>query len=720
MKEVKIPFINVDGSESYLEYPLDTKSILIKTPNLKSIDLTNISQLVKGNIIQMNGMDVEVLDLSPLSRMTTLKNCDINFGAVESLTLFDSQSLEEFHICIREIDTIDLAPLSSSPEITNIILEFPKLSSIDLQPLAFLPSLKTLELNLDGLKVIDLSPLANSHSLESIIIRSENLKKIDLTPLAALPSLQKLELSFYSLSTLDLAGISHSSIEYLRISSFGKVVLDLRPLSESKIKTLDLEYVHSQNILLPKSETIEVVSFDYCRGIKRIDSSSFGPIPALRTFRIIECLNLIEIHLPSVISQPNLEEIEIVEVDKLETLSLFPLKNSQSLKKLVLKLAQLRNIDLSPLESTTIQDIKLNLGNLEALDFSPLSKIVSLTKLHISGKKIQELDLSPLSGSNLTELQLENLDSLRTLDLAPLADTKLKHLTIHKVRENMDIDLMPLAYCDDLELFHLDSFRHDASDISFLIGCHKLNDLKFNTYGYVVTLFSKEACNRVNPSLQRWIHYYDVPNYYWNIEQIRTLYSFLMDHQEHKWKFLHLINCLKDTLGLEGLGFVIAGERELGEALELSSDSKRKEYILSIYKDQIERGGSSIGLDIEGSSNKYPEITVLVPEILERRKQETENIILYINKDERVEITELFMTAYGFDICKSLQVELDCSVEEFSQIHQAFQNIGVTLKLKKEESTKSHSIVSPVFREYILRLIETSKKSDQLQKWWLR
>jgi tetratricopeptide (TPR) repeat protein len=71
--------------------------------------------------------------------------------------------------------------------------------------------------------------------------------------------------------------------------------------------------------------------------------------------------------------------------------------------------------------------------------------------------------------------------------------------------------------------------------------------------------------------------------------------------------------------------------------------------------------------------------SVLIPIIAEARKRELQSIVVH-EKNGRYDLTQLWKTGYGFEICSSLMAPLEADKELFKKIEKSVSDLGIRIK----------------------------------------
>jgi Leucine-rich repeat (LRR) protein len=409
-------------------------------------------------------------------------------------------------------------------------------------------------------------------------------------------------------------------------------------------------------------------------------------------------LNIASINLEPLPSFPDLRRINLSH-NAIDELDLRPLASCSELESLYLHSNALESVDLEPIASCSqLKALRLHSNELKEIDLGALASCTQLTELNLRHNELKQIDLSPLeSCKNLEYLNLRS-NTLKQIQLYPLAHcSKLKELNLYG-NELETIDLIGLASCPELYYLNLHSNKLREVDFTPLVKCHELGELYVTSEnpGHVATtMLSKSAFREVNAQALEFVRHYDVflPIRHYNAIQ---LYANLLDEfEDSQWKHLHLARWLPETIGLKGLGFLDVSFPELKSILNEENRSRMRKRLIDAFSQQIDDGGPTIGCDVDSiAASDNPELVSRLPQILEIRKQEMENTFVQAKSHEdTVNLRQLWLTSYAFDILTALDFGLECSILEFQQIVNAFQKVDVTIR------TTDNELLSNVVRE---------------------
>jgi len=110
---------------------------------------------------------------------------------------------------------------------------------------------------------------------------------------------------------------------------------------------------------------------------------------------------------------------------------------------------------------------------------------------------------------------------------------------------------------------------------------------------------------------------------------------------------------------------------------------------------------SSLFVDIDYIRDT--EYVVHIPEILEHRASEVRNTWVNETKSGKVDMRHLWLTAYGFEILRSLKMGLIVTKTQFRRVKEVFNSLGFTIKIR-DDGKYPDSNMSKELQEFIWRL----------------
>ncbi len=188
----------------------------------------------------------------------------------------------------------------------------------------------------------------------------------------------------------------------------------------------------------------------------------------------------------------------------------------------------------------------------------------------------------------------------------------------------------------------------------------------------------------------------------------------VFEGSESNWLHIYILQNLLSTLGLEWVGLLDTDPLDLMRRIWTVSSSSDKEQqirhiVFDVLDSQIERGGTTIGLNIE-KMVKYETLAKHKDRVHELRKGEIEQLqpILMspVHTDYGYDIFEinlepLWYTAYGYNVLNELELGKNCDGEDFIDIQDAFTNLGITLETNTDAQKTYQSGISKTMKEYI-------------------
>jgi len=394
---------------------------------------------------------------------------------------------------------------------------------------------------------------------------------------------------------------------------------------------------------------------------KRITSIDFAPLTACSR---LQSLYLFDNQLQSIdlAACSNLQSLYLYE-NQLQSIDLSPLSSLTSLQTLDLSSNKIQQLDLAPLAScSSLQLLDLGFSQLQSIDLSPLSVCANLQKLSLGSNQLQTIDLAPLS--SCTSLQSLSLGGniFQTINLAPLAScSSLQSLSLG-FNQLQSIDLSPLATCSSLQELWLIKNQLESIDATSLFSDPSI---KHDSQCTVHSWLKRKDASYTRPS----------STYPW---------PFLSQVVKQYKKDRRVQQDVLSALGLENYGFIDHDLRKLlrslrpdtpiAEACELVKQGLVKKIVAA-----ADKGGITTGLKLEELLTQQSEIAKRAQSIIELRDAEIQQIRVGVRNDE-VDLQELWLTAYGYEILSALDMRLTTDLEGLEQIKSAYAKLGFELK----------------------------------------
>jgi len=595
-----------------------------------------------------------------------------------------------------------------SSKVRTIDLYDESIKTIDLSPLSSFKDLRKLNLGYNDLERVDLSALSSCTRLEEFYLSSRNLKDVDISPLATCARLKKIYLSLdyhfpnkvdlsalrscTELESLELAGIGGEGIEDpLNLPAISSLTnLRYFGIFESQINAIDIS---------PLSSSVQLEElFIYGTQLEQIDLTSLSACKRLKVLNL--GLNkLVELDLSEIESCSKLEDLclgtgEMADEppgNYLKSLDLSPLVNCKGLKNLELDGNQLEELDLRPLSHCVdLEYLYLQHNKLKRLDLEPLAECKNLKSLILRDNELSCLDMSPLSSCDELGSFDISCNKLKTLDLSPLAQcTELGFLSV-AANEIRDLELAPLAFCRDLTYFYM---GQDERKVGF-------------------TLLSLETMYdelHVPHDVGWWVERSEIPYAYTSLNLIAWLSTIIHKYEPHTWKLAHLVKCLTDIVCPEEIGFLDFHFATFESIVKESDPTVIRDRVVEAFCRQIDKGGTTIGIDVDRiASSSYEELARRLPRVIELRKAELNGFGGRIKKyDNKVDLRQIWLTAYGYQFLSTLGLGLECSVDDYQLVREGLEDIGFSISITASgEDSEVSTDISKSLQEYIWFLAE--------------
>ena len=369
---------------------------VLRASNKNISDLTGLEFATGLTVLELSGIPTptldlssSILDLSPLSNLTSLTELELVFNSI-----------------------VDISPLSGLTNLTELGLVFN--SIVDISPLSGLTNLT--ELGLSSNLIVDISPLSGLTNLTELYLQNNSI--VDISPLSELTSLTTLYLENI-LSIPPIPGLVLSTNSIVDISPLS----GLTNLTELRLQNNSIPDLSPlvANTGLGSGDDVDV------RNIPLSDISRNTHIPALQDRGVVVRFS-IDDPTPASIPDASLHAAIEGALGKSggETITRGDMSN---LTRLIARNANIS--DLTGLEFA-FNLKRLILSRNSVLDISPLSGL-ALTYLDLSTNSI--LDVSALS--ELTSLRALYLSNNSIVDISPLvANTGLARGDVVRVRNN--------------------------------------------------------------------------------------------------------------------------------------------------------------------------------------------------------------------------------------------------------------------------------------------
>ncbi len=377
--------------------------------------------------------------------------------------------------------------------------------------------------------------------------------------------------------------------------------------------------------------------------------------------------------------------------NQLQTIDLAPLSSCSSLQTLNLYSNQLQSIDLAPLSScSSLQTLNLYNTQLQTIDLAPLSSCPNLQALTLSDTQLQTIDLAPLSScSSLQKLWLDR-NQLQTIDLAPLSSCSSLQALNLQVNQLQTIDLAPLSSCSSLQKLNLAVNQLQTIDLAPLSSCSSLQKL-----------YLHENLLQTNDAVHSWLPLSTATREaVYTTPPREVVYARPTD--TYTWQFLLRVAQEQGTnwrvqqdilhaLGLGEYGFIDHDLADLFRSIPVDTSVElAREHVAKILVNEIVRAvdtdGATTGFKVEELLAQHGEIAVRTQRIIELRGVEMQRVVVGVS-DTEVDLRELYLTAYGYNILTALSMHLTTNLEGLERVRTALGELG--FELKTGETSKS-------------------------------
>ena len=329
-----------------------------------------------------------------------------------------------------------------------------------------------------------------------------------------------------------------------------------------------------------------------------------------------------------------------------------------------------------------LEKLNLTQNQLQIIDLSPLEAHRSLQQLFLNGNKLQTIDLSSLNTCTNLEYLTLDANELKSIDLSPLTSCS-KLIAITLIGNNIEsIDLSPVASCSNLGHVDLQSNKLQSVDLTPLI--FRLNESR-------VSIILDDNC--ISHS---WLY----------LEEKEKTTVYKSPTGTYPWPFLLRVwaSFRRDfrvqqdilfALGLGNYGFIDCNLWEAIDPLisspETSFATVRYPLIEAIVEEisiAADMGAATTGLRIDEVASIHPEIARKSHEIIKTRNKEMQRVQVRVkdewdDPEEMYDLSDLWLTAYGYEVLSALDMRLTTDLEGLKQIESALAELGFNLKTGK-------------------------------------
>jgi hypothetical protein len=313
----------------------------------------------------------------------------------------------------------------------------------------------------------------------------------------------------------------------------------------------------------------------------------------------------------------------------------------------------------------SIKKIILNERNIKRIDLTQLSSCVNLQELYLDKNKLQSINLSPLS--SCTDLEIIGLrrNKLKSIDITPLVNMNIEVMLTYNKLDS--IDTTPLL--DEYSSVWVDSNCIEYSWIR--------RPGRFGVYRRPTSPWPP------NPSFDDLLH---------QLEERGRLWS------SDSGGVLRKIQDQLAVIGLGNYGFIESDvypqiRHEVFEFRQLIDRNKAQNSIVQALLDAVistmENDGSTTGLNLDALSKRHVEMAEHYQDILDLRQKEMDNVRIGIDDSGEVDLSELWLTAHGYEILTTYnsQLDSDCIIRTttdsmgFEPVKKTFAECGHDLRI---------------------------------------
>ena len=364
------------------------------------------------------------------------------------------------------------------------------------------------------------------------------------------------------------------------------------------------------------------------------------------------------------------------------SINLNELRFCKSLESLWLPANELETINLTPISScTNLQSIWLAKNNLVEIDLSPLKQCQNLQNLDLADNKLTEIDLTPLSSC----LDIQNVD---------LSNNRLSQ-----------VDLLPLKKFRNFKQVDLRQNKIKILDPAPFLSNPCLPDLLIDKDVTIKTWFPLGPC-----LIERWIgvgHETNIANSNtgWDCEYLLRVLESSETSMEPRER-AELRYCIFQQVGLEQFRFLDVKSSHILKCIRKANDlngikTELQKMALSELCKQIDGGGTALGIE-EETIKQSAQLVIRLQRIVEQRRKELEAVKISYNPGQSfVDLSPLWMSAYGFMVLRALGLGIESSTSTLEKIRRELLLYGCALGVNDKNSTFFQTTMSQDLIEYI-------------------
>ncbi len=181
--------------------------------------------------------------------------------------------------------------------------------------------------------------------------------------------------------------------------------------------------------------------------------------------------------------------------------------------------------------------------------------------------------------------------------------------------------------------------------------------------------------------------------------------------QSHWIYQLHLQNLLSQ-LGIDWVGLLDGNPKELVDSIKsliespVDDEDSIRELVFSVLCTQIDRGGPTINLNIH-KMTEVGDLAKRISRVLELRANEMNNLILH-QAGRVVDLEPLWLTVYGYQLLRSMNLRKLCTIEKFEEIAREFRKLGFMIQI----STNQQDVQEREITNSLTQFVRFSSESE--------
>ena len=153
---------------------------------------------------------------------------------------------------------------------------------------------------------------------------------------------------------------------------------------------------------------------------------------------------------------------------------------------------------------------------------------------------------------------------------------------------------------------------------------------------------------------------------------------------KYHWMHHLILQNLLTRIGYDWIGLLDGNIKQLNQTMtdliefQENFGESIQELLISELCNQIDNDGPTINLNIQ-KMIEHRELAKRTSRVIELRNSEMNNLVLY-QEAGLVDLEPVWMTAYGFQILRSMNVKRQCTIGNFDEIKKEFNRLGFLLR----------------------------------------